>query len=47
MVKNWFDDFCLNCTPNVNLKDNMKAKLVSVEENYQLIKKLNTLKIGS
>jgi hypothetical protein len=44
MVKNWFVDLRLNCTPNVDLKDYMKAKVVLVEENYQLIKKLNTLK---
>lgn len=44
VVKNWFDDMCLNCTPNVNLKDYMEAKVVLVKEEYQLIKKLNTSK---
>jgi len=44
VVKNWFDDLCLNCTPNVDLKDYMKVEVVLVEENYQLIKKLNTSK---
>ncbi len=44
VVKNWFDDLYLNHTPSVNLKDYMEAKVVLVEENYQLIKKLNTLR---
>lgn len=44
VVKNWFDDLHLNYTPNVDLKDYMKVEVVLVEENYQLIKKLNTSK---
>jgi hypothetical protein len=44
MVKHWFDDLRLNCTPNVDLKDYMKVVVVLVKENYQLIKKLNTSK---
>jgi hypothetical protein len=44
VVKNWFDDLRLNCTPNVDLKDYMKVEVVLVEEIFQLIKKLNTFK---
>ncbi len=44
VIKNWLVDLCLNGTPNVDLKDYMKAKVVLVKENYQLIKKLNTSK---
>ncbi len=38
--KNWFNDLHLNCTPNVDLKDYMKAEILLVKENYQLIKKV-------
>jgi hypothetical protein len=43
MANNWPRDLHLNYTPNTNLKDYMKAKVVLAKEIYQL-KKLNTLK---
>jgi len=43
VVNNWSRDLHLNYTPNTNLKDYMKAKVVLAKEIYQL-KKLNTLK---
>ncbi len=34
VIKNWFDDLALNCTPNIDLKDYMKVEVVLVKENY-------------
>jgi hypothetical protein len=38
IINNWFDDPCQNCTPNANLKDYLKVKVILVEEDYELIK---------
>ncbi len=40
VVKNWPNDSCLNCTPNVYVKDYMKAKAILTKENYYLIIKV-------
>jgi len=34
VVKNWPNDSCLNCTPNVDIKDYMKANAILAKENY-------------
>lgn len=39
VVKKWAYDPCLNCTPNVDLKDYTKIKYVLVKKNYELIEK--------
>lgn len=44
MTKNQFDVSCLNCTPNANLKNYMKAKSVLVKENHQLVKEVECFK---
>ncbi len=40
VVKSWPNDLCWNCTPNVYVKDYMKAKAILTKENYQLINKV-------
>ncbi len=40
MINNWFDDLCMNCTPNVELKDYLKVEVGLIENNYELIEKV-------
>jgi hypothetical protein len=40
IINNWFDELCLNCTPNVDLKDYLKVEVGLVENNYELIEKV-------
>jgi hypothetical protein len=37
IVKNWLDDPCVNCIPNKNMKDYLKAKGFLVDDNNELI----------
>ncbi len=39
VVKNWLNDSCLNCTPNVHVKV-YEANAILAKENYQLINKV-------
>ncbi len=34
VVKNWPNDLCLNCTPNIDVKNYMKANVILTKENY-------------
>jgi len=40
LVKNWHDDPCMNCMPNKNMKDYLKAKGSLIYEKYELIEKV-------
>jgi hypothetical protein len=44
IVKNWLYDSCMNCIPNKNMKDYLKAKASLVDDNNELLKKKNILK---
>jgi hypothetical protein len=33
VIKIWPNDSCLNCTPNVDIKDYMKANAILAKEN--------------
>jgi hypothetical protein len=44
-VKNWHDDPCMNCMPNKNMKDYLKARGYLVHENYELIEKAEIFEI--
>ncbi len=40
IINNSFDDLCMNCTPNVELKDYLKVEVGLTENNYELIEKV-------
>jgi hypothetical protein len=37
IAKNWFDDPCINYTPNKTMKDYLKAKRFLADDTYELI----------
>ncbi len=37
IINKWSNAMCLNCTPNVNLKDYVKAKIGLGQDNYEFI----------
>jgi len=39
IVKNWLDDPCVNCIPNKNMKNYLKAKGFLVDDNNELTEK--------
>jgi predicted transcriptional regulator len=39
IVKNWFDYQHINCMPNKNMNDYMKANRCLVNDNYKLIER--------
>jgi hypothetical protein len=41
MMKNWYNDPCLNCLQHKDLTNIMKVEHLLVEKNYDLIKKSN------
>ncbi len=45
MANNLFNDLCINCKSNKNMKDYLKTKGFLVDNNYELIGKNNLLKI--
>jgi hypothetical protein len=40
-VKNWLDDPCANCKPNLDFKQYLKIKELLAKDNYNLIEKHN------
>jgi hypothetical protein len=45
VVKNWFDDLCVNCMQNRNMKNYLKVERSWIDDNYELIEESKYLKI--
>ncbi len=41
VVKNWFDDLCVNCKPHLNFKQYLKTKKSLAKDNYNLMEEHN------
>jgi hypothetical protein len=47
VVKNWFDDMCVNCIQNKNMKDYLKVEGSLINDNYELIEESRYLVISN
>jgi len=41
VVKNWFDDLCVDCKPHLNFKQYLKTKKSLAKDNYNLMEEHN------